>query len=451
MHLLDDVRRVWRGGAAWHALGRSLGYLVGVFLARHWVLAVANAALTALLGLGALRLVRRLSLGPSIEDWHLRLRHFVLLAALCKGAFYLILGDNHRFRSGRPVGFGLQLPSPFDLLHLAPRASYSVYSVWRPTMATELVGPLLAGADLVLLLRRGLQLAALLSWLGSLPCVRPGAAGVPPTGRDWPRPAPEPAEGLRPAQGPLGERVEEALRRAAAALGLAAPRGLPRLVLAELPAPTPLLLGLWRPYLLLAPSFAATLSDAEMEMALRHELAHLRRHDHWWRWLLLWVEDLGRLNPLTSWLSREAMEQEEAFCDRQAVSSARDAADLAQAIVKCRRHLRGLRAQWAAPRRAGPVPAAAPPLPDALALPDAVLPMLLGQEWGHQDPDAVLRRRLARLLAQAQGAPPARASALHTLPRAALRRGLHWGAFLLLAMLLALIAYAKFFLVINFS
>jgi len=377
------------------AFFRFLGHLCGVFLARHWLLGVANAVLTALLGLGALRLVP-----GAAEGLRLRLRRFILLAALAKGAFYLILGDGHRMRIPDNVGWGFQVPSPLDLFRLVPAGTFSV---WRPTGATEQVGLALVGVALLLLARRGVQFALLLAWLDRL--CRLGTGGG----------------------APAEARVRDALRRA---VGRVPPGGpLPTVVLAELPVATPILVGLRRPFLVLSPAFAAALSDAELEMALRHELAHLRRRDHWWRWLLLWVGDLSRLIPLAPWLGREAAAAEEACCDRIAVSSAPDAAHLAAALVKCRRHL-----------------ACPPPVP--APLPDAVLPMFLGGRFRRRDVDAALARRLRYLLAcaQAHRAPAAPARGVRTL-RHALARGGEW----LLTALLALIAYTKFFLIVNFS
>lgn len=79
-----------------------------------------------------------------------------------------------------------------------------------------------------------------------------------------------------PVDEALAARVGASLGRAAGALGFGPGAHLPRPLLAELPL-TPALVGLRQPYVLLAPSLAEALTDAELDAALRHELAHFRR------------------------------------------------------------------------------------------------------------------------------------------------------------------------------
>jgi hypothetical protein len=293
--------------------GADLWHLLLIFVTRHWALALVNSGVTVVLGLALLRLIPRpFVLRPTpqgglrgflFRDCDLRLRRFLFVAVLCKGAFYLVLGDGHRpsRHHAHPLMWGFQIPDPREVLRLMPQ---TLYTIWRPTAATEQVGLLLGGLAFVLLLRRASQVAALMSCLKALTVV--------------------------------SHRKSE--DRAGTALNFPTRARLPRILLADVPVPTPLLLGLARPYILLAPSLAAAFSEAELEAALRHELAHYRHHDHWWRWALLWVGDLGRINPLSGWLGECAVDTEEDICDRWAIRSPRDAAALVRALAKSEAH-----------------------------------------------------------------------------------------------------------------
>lgn len=372
----------------------GLWHLVLIFLARHWLLAVANAGFTVLLGMGLLRLLPRfphsfLTLRPTrtvprrltgvqaflFQDLDLRLPRLLFVAALCKGAFYLMLGDRHRMihTAKSWFGYGFQIPDVRALMGFIPSTPNS--TLWRPTAAAEQVGLALGFLALFLLLRRAGQVASLLTWLETVDRV------CPPVIAD-----------LRSEQ--PDARVHRALSRAAVALGFSPQARLPRLLLIEVMAATPLLVGLARPYILLAPSLLTMLSDAELDAMLRHELAHFRRRDHWWRWALLWVEDMGRLNPLSGWLSAQALNSEEDICDRWAISSSREATALAQAIMKSRTHS----TDSSYTNFAQPAAILAPPtMPAGQATAvDRLLPQLLGHSRSSQN--AMLERRLLRLL-----------------------------------------------------
>jgi len=287
--------------------------MLAVFLARHWLVGITNATLTATLGLGLLRWARALpALKMSVLDL-LRLRRVVLLCAILKGALFLLIGVSFHRVTQFPLIFGIQLPDPLDLLFLAPIGRDSV---WFPTSASKAVTLLLVGAATFFLIRRALQasrsIRALrdLLHLGSSPEIGGGSLEL--------------------------VVVSRILGRAAAAMGLTDtdPGGLPSIVLAEIPYPTPMLVGLQRPSILIAPRLVQLLSEPELEMALRHELAHFRRRDHWWRWVFSWLEDVGRLNPLSDWLGVLALDSEEELCDRMAIRTPQDALALASAIRK---------------------------------------------------------------------------------------------------------------------
>ena len=59
----------------------------------------------------------------------------------------------------------------------------------------------------------------------------------------------------------------------------------------------------------------ATIGDDERTSLLLHELAHLKRRDHWVRWLELVVAGLYWWHPAVWWTRRALREAEEQCCD----------------------------------------------------------------------------------------------------------------------------------------
>ncbi len=70
-----------------------------------------------------------------------------------------------------------------------------------------------------------------------------------------------------------------------------------------------------RPRLLLPADLLALLTDEQQTALLIHELAHLRRRDHWVRWLEMMATALWWWNPIVWWAQRELREAEEQCCD----------------------------------------------------------------------------------------------------------------------------------------
>ena len=116
-----------------------------------------------------------------------------------------------------------------------------------------------------------------------------------------------------------GSEKETALLAALAA-GLGVRRVPPLLHTAD--AASPMVLGLVRPVLLLP---EGTLPAEELEVVLRHELTHLKRHDVAYQALLLLARTVHWFNPLVWWMGREAGRSLELCCD-DAVVRGRDEA-----------------------------------------------------------------------------------------------------------------------------
>ncbi len=104
---------------------------------------------------------------------------------------------------------------------------------------------------------------------------------------------------------------------------LRAELGGPRLALARCAAvSSPLITGFFRPVLLLPPG---ELEPEELEAVFRHELVHARRHDLWYKLLLLLARTVHWFNPLVHLMARRAGRDLEIACD-EAVVAGRDAA-----------------------------------------------------------------------------------------------------------------------------
>ncbi len=81
----------------------------------------------------------------------------------------------------------------------------------------------------------------------------------------------------------------------------------------------PLLIGVIRPLILLPPAALSGWSIEQVEMALLHELAHIRRHDNLVTLLQRLVESLLFFHPVTWWLSAWVSLERELCCDRLVV------------------------------------------------------------------------------------------------------------------------------------
>lgn len=110
-----------------------------------------------------------------------------------------------------------------------------------------------------------------------------------------------------------------ALRLAAQAHGL---RAAPALRLSP-DIDSPQLVGPWRPVLLLPATRLATMADDDLDMALTHELVHLRRADLWWGLLPALAQHLLFFHPLLHLAVREYAIAREAACDSAVVDGHR--------------------------------------------------------------------------------------------------------------------------------
>lgn len=114
-------------------------------------------------------------------------------------------------------------------------------------------------------------------------------------------------------------RVETLCARRARELGL---RRSPRLAVSD-EVDSPQVIGLWRPTILLP--LEERLGDDELDMALMHELAHVRRGDLVLGWIPAMARTLFFFHPLVHFAVREYALCREAACDALVVSHGRQA------------------------------------------------------------------------------------------------------------------------------
>ncbi|WP_017158462.1 M56 family metallopeptidase [Xanthomonas phaseoli] len=124
---------------------------------------------------------------------------------------------------------------------------------------------------------------------------------------------------VRAAQ-PCNDRaLVQALQMASEAHGLSRPPAL-RLS-AQIDSPQ--LIGPWQPVLLLPAARLPHMADDDLDMALTHELIHLRRGDLWWGLLPALAQHLFFFHPLVHLAAREYAIAREAACDAAVVAGHR--------------------------------------------------------------------------------------------------------------------------------
>jgi len=96
--------------------------------------------------------------------------------------------------------------------------------------------------------------------------------------------------------------------------------------------------------LLLPDELLERLSPPQIEALIAHELAHLKRRDHWVRWLELAVTVTWWFNPVTWWARRRLRQAEERCCDAVVARTLPDhARAYADTLVETLRFLAGTR------------------------------------------------------------------------------------------------------------
>ena len=96
---------------------------------------------------------------------------------------------------------------------------------------------------------------------------------------------------------------------------------------------TPAVVGCFRPAILLPLCVVTRLPEAQLELILAHELAHIRRHDYLVNLLQALVETLFFYHPAVWWLSRQIRNERENCCDDVAMATGGSRADYGRALL----------------------------------------------------------------------------------------------------------------------
>jgi beta-lactamase regulating signal transducer with metallopeptidase domain len=128
---------------------------------------------------------------------------------------------------------------------------------------------------------------------------------------------------------PVAGVVQSVLQRTAARLRLT--RAVQ--VLESTLVHTPVVLGYFRPVILLPMCLLTDLPGAQLESILAHELAHIRRHDYLVNLLQAVVETLFFYHPAVWWLSRQIRNERENCCDDVAMATVGNRADYGRALL----------------------------------------------------------------------------------------------------------------------
>jgi len=99
-------------------------------------------------------------------------------------------------------------------------------------------------------------------------------------------------------------------------------------------ATTVMVIGWLRPVVLVPASGFTGLSAEQLRAVLAHELAHIRRLDHWINLIQGFVEIVLFFHPTVWWLSRQMRIEREYCCDSIAVRATGSSRDLAEALFR---------------------------------------------------------------------------------------------------------------------
>lgn len=96
---------------------------------------------------------------------------------------------------------------------------------------------------------------------------------------------------------------------------------------------SPMVIGALKPIILLPASLLTTLSAAQIESLLAHELAHIRRHDYLINLFQAVIETLLFYHPSIWWVSRRIRIERELCCDDQAIATTQNRTAYIQALA----------------------------------------------------------------------------------------------------------------------
>lgn len=112
-------------------------------------------------------------------------------------------------------------------------------------------------------------------------------------------------------------------------LGVSRPVRLLRSALIE----TPCLVGWWAPVILLPVGVMSGMSQAQIELIVAHELAHVRRWDYLANLVQIAIETVLFYHPVVHWISSDVRQEREACCDADVLALGGDPIVYARTLV----------------------------------------------------------------------------------------------------------------------
>lgn len=100
-------------------------------------------------------------------------------------------------------------------------------------------------------------------------------------------------------------------------------------------AKVPMVVGHFKPLVLIPLGLLNGLSEAEVESILCHELAHIKRRDYLVNILQSFMEVVFFFNPAVLWVSKLIREERESCCDDMAISQTNNKVGYISALISC--------------------------------------------------------------------------------------------------------------------
>jgi|GEM_PF-5649492 len=123
----------------------------------------------------------------------------------------------------------------------------------------------------------------------------------------------------------------------------------PRALVSNSSRVSPFTAGVGKPFIIMPYSLLTTLTESELRVLLTHEMAHIRRKDILWKWILRFLRHLSFLNPVASWSYGQLNLSLEQGSDRLTIAVTKKPGTLARTLMKVEKYVSLVSKQGATP------------------------------------------------------------------------------------------------------